>query len=252
MRPNIIAGNWKMNKVFEEASDFLIALSEFLELQNVDRMEVIVCPPAVYLELATDISVESAFAVGAQNVNENEFGAYTGEISAPMLSSLELSYCIVGHSERRQYYAEKDKIINLKIKALHEYAITPILCIGETLEQRESDKTKQVIEMQLKKCLKDVNMHNETIIAYEPVWAIGTGKNATPEQAQEIHGFIRDWLRNNYDEDIADNTPIIYGGSMAPDNLEGLLAQPDIDGGLIGGASLEIENFTKMIEMAQK
>lgn len=252
MRPTIIAGNWKMNKVFEEASDFLIALSEFLESQTTDRLEVIVCPPSVYLELATDISVESAFAVGAQNVNENEFGAFTGEISAPMLSSLELSYCIVGHSERRQYFAEQDEIINLKVKALHEYAVTPIVCIGETSEQREAGKTKQVIEKQLRICLKDVNLNNETIIAYEPVWAIGTGKNATPEQAEEIHKFIREWLKENYDEDIADNTPIIYGGSMSPDNLEGLLAQSNIDGGLIGGASLKIESFTKMIELAQK
>jgi triosephosphate isomerase len=253
MRRTVIAGNWKMNKTFSEAEDFFINLTEALnekQEDEFDNLEVIVCPPAVFLELATDFSVESPLSIGGQDVSAEKQGAFTGEISADMYNSIQVDYCIVGHSERRKYHSESDALINRKLKRLLENEVTPIFCIGETLEQREDNVTKEVIISQLENGLAGIDMEDEVIIAYEPVWAIGTGKVASPEQAQEIHHEIRNWLNDKYGKEIAENTILLYGGSMKPANEMDLLKQPDIDGGLIGGASLVKETFEEMIDIA--
>ncbi len=250
MRKTIIAGNWKMNKLFLEVEDFFFEFSDNLEKIELGTVEVVICPPALYMELASDIAADSKFHIGAQNVNNNADGAFTGEISAAMLHSMDLKYCIIGHSERRKYYSESDEMINAKLKILHENEIIPILCIGETLEQREQGVTKDIILAQLDGGLKGVEIEDNVVIAYEPIWAIGTGKTATPQQAQEIHSLIRNWLENNYSKDISEETSILYGGSMKPENVKELLSQSDIDGGLIGGASLDVSKFSKMIETA--
>jgi triosephosphate isomerase (TIM) len=252
MRKKIIAGNWKMNKTFSEAEDFLTELTDNLEPLDLSAVEVIVCPPSLYLELASDFAQESELAVGAQNCSDKEFGAYTGEISAPMLDSMELEYCIVGHSERRQYYSETDESVNAKIVSLLGNGITPIVCIGESLQQRENDETEKIILSQLKGAFNNIDFNKEILIAYEPIWAIGTGKTASPQQAQDIHKLIRNWLKDNYGIDVAEAIHILYGGSMKPDNVKELLKQADIDGGLIGGASLDSTKFSSMIEAAVK
>ena len=250
MRKTIIAGNWKMNKLFTEVEDFLFELSDNLEGKELDSVEVVICPPALYLELSSDIANDSKFYIGAQNVSDKISGAFTGEISAAMLHSMELEYCIIGHSERREYYSESDEMINAKLKILHENEIVPIFCIGETLEQREQGITKDIILAQLNGGLKDITIEDNVVIAYEPIWAIGTGKTATSQQAQEIHALIREWLEENYSKDISEHTSILYGGSMKPENVKELLNQPDIDGGLIGGAALDVSKFSSMIETA--
>ncbi|MDP8268436.1 MAG: triose-phosphate isomerase [Candidatus Tenebribacter davisii] len=250
MRKIIIAGNWKMNMLFPEVEEFLFELSDELEGKDLNSVDVIVCPPSPYLEITSDIANDSKFYVGAQNINENNNGAYTGEISAAMLKSMELTYCIIGHSERRKYFSESDEMVNAKLKKLHENCIVPIVCIGETLEQREQGITKKIILSQLDGAFKDIKINNNVVIAYEPIWAIGTGKTATPQQAQEIHAIIRKWLEESYKKDIAENVSILYGGSMKPENVKELLLQSDIDGGLIGGASLDVSKFSKMIEIA--
>lgn len=253
MRRTVIAGNWKMNKNFSEAEDFFINLSESLKAKQIDEaddLEVIVCPPAVFLELATDFSVESPLSIGGQDVSAEVSGAFTGEVSAEMLESIQVDYCIVGHSERRKYHQESDELINKKLKELLNNQITPILCIGESLEEREQGITKEKIVSQLSIGLKDISLEEELVIAYEPIWAIGTGVTATPQQAQEIHHEIRSWIRENYSDKIADGIIILYGGSMKPENELELLEQGDIDGGLIGGASLVEETFNEMIDIA--
>ncbi|MFO7896665.1 MAG: triose-phosphate isomerase [Candidatus Cloacimonadales bacterium] len=253
MRRTVIAGNWKMNKIFSEAEDFFINLTEELkskQVDEVDDLEVIVCPPSLFLELATDFSVESPLSIGGQDVSAESEGAFTGEISAKMLNSIQVDYCIVGHSERRKYHGESDELINRKLKVLLENEVTPIFCLGETLQQREAGETTDVIISQLKLGLQDISLAEDLVIAYEPVWAIGTGKTATPQQAQEIHQEIRAWLRENYSAEIAESMIILYGGSMKPENELELLQQPDIDGGLIGGASLDEEKFFEMIDIA--
>lgn len=252
MRDIIIAGNWKMNKTFQEAEDFLVDIFEYLHQKDLEKIETIICLPFPYLEMGTDLAVESNLSIGAQNVSEHESGAYTGEISAEMLHSLDVDHCIIGHSERRKYFAENDETINKKLKILQHYNIIPIVCIGESLQQRESGKAKDVIKAQLQGVLQDVKVNNNLVIAYEPIWAIGTGKTATPQQAQEIHSFIRSWLKENYNTEIAESLPILYGGSVKPENVSDLLAQEDIDGGLIGGASLDSKKFKKLIEIAEK
>ncbi len=250
MRRTVIAGNWKMNKNFSEAEDFFLNLTESIKSKDFDNVEVVICPSAVFLELATDFSIEYPLGIGGQDVSANVEGAYTGEVSASMLRSIEVDYCLIGHSERRKYHLESDEQINKKLHLLQENDITPILCIGETLEQREQNITKEVIISQLEGGLKNVTLKKEVIIAYEPVWAIGTGRTATPEQAQEIHQEIRKWIEEKYTTEIAEDIIVLYGGSMNPGNQEELLKQPDIDGGLIGGASLVAEKFEQMIDIA--
>ncbi len=246
MRKNIVAGNWKMNKSFGEADELVNGIMTLLEEKELpENTMMIVCPPFPYLEMCTDYSNDSYFMVGAQNVNDNDKGAYTGEVSAEMLKSLEIEYCIVGHSERRAYYGETDAIVARKVDQLLKNEIHPIVCCGEVLEEREAGKQFDVVRRQITDGLFHLTpeQFGEIVIAYEPVWAIGTGKTATPAQAQEIHAFIRGLIADKYGKEVADNTSILYGGSCKPSNAKELFANPDVDGGLIGGASLKAEDF---------
>ncbi len=236
-----------MNKTFSEADELVSDIMDKLEQIELDRnVQVIVCPPFPYLEMCTDYANDSYFAVGAQNVSDQERGAYTGEVSAEMLKSLELvDYCIVGHSERRAYYGETDAIVAAKVNQLLAHEITPIVCCGEVLEEREANRQFDVVRRQITDGLFHLTpeQFNGIVIAYEPVWAIGTGKTATPEQAQEMHAFIRNLINEKYGENIAQETTILYGGSCKPSNAKELFANPDVDGGLIGGASLKADDF---------
>lgn len=251
MIKKIIAGNWKMNKLFSEADDFFDSIVEYVsDIDSLNDTEIIVCPPSLYLELSTDYTLDLPIAIGAQNASQHEFGAYTGEISPQMLNAMGVKFCIVGHSERREYFGETDKIVNMKLKNIQNAGIMPIFCLGETLKQRESGEMKSVILKQLKLGLDGVKIENNLYIAYEPIWAIGTGKTATVKQAQEVHSFIRNWLRKNYGDKIAEQTPILYGGSVKPENIEELLMEQDINGGLVGGASLDENKFMQMIKKA--
>ncbi len=248
MRKKLVAGNWKMNKSFSEAEELLFDISEELQNNN-SKAEVVICPPYLYLEMATDIAAEGDFAIGAQNVSSFEKGTYTGEISAGMLHKMDVSYCIVGHSERRQYFNETNQVVAEKIKQLISNDITPIFCCGEKLEDRESGKHFEVVKSQIKEALFDLESDkiSNVIIAYEPVWAIGTGKTATPEQAQEMHEFIRNTIKDKFTEKVSENITILYGGSCNAKNAKELFACKDIDGGLIGGASLVAEDFVKIV-----
>ena len=246
MRKNIVAGNWKMNKNFDEAEELIDNIMTALEEKELgENTLMILCPPFPYLEMCSEYSDDSYFAVGAQNVNENDKGAYTGEVSAEMLRSLEVDYCIVGHSERRAYYGETDAIVARKVDQLLKNDIRPIVCCGEVLEERETNKQFDVVRRQITDGLFHLTAEQfgQIIIAYEPVWAIGTGKTATPEQAQEIHAFIRGLIVEKYGKEVANNTSILYGGSCKPSNAKELFANPDVDGGLIGGAALKAEDF---------
>lgn len=252
MKNKIVAGNWKMNKTFSEADDLLFTLAENLKDVRLET-EVIVCPPALYLEMAVDASEESNFYVGAQNVAYAEKGAYTGEISAEMLRSADIQFCIVGHSERRTYFHETDADLAKKVDLLLKNEIVPIFCCGERKEERENGTYFQVIKSQLENALFHLTKEefDGTIIAYEPVWAIGTGLTATPEQAQEVHAFIRKLVEEKYGTETAYNTYILYGGSCNAKNALDLFTCNDIDGGLIGGASLVAEDFMAIINAAE-
>ena len=249
MRKNIVAGNWKMNKSFDEADDLVNGIMELLEKKELGKNTLmILCPPFPYLEMVSDYSNDSYFMVGAQNVNDNEKGAYTGEVSAEMLSSMDIEYCIVGHSERRAYYGETDAMIAKKVDQLLKHEIRPIVCCGEVLEEREAGKQFDVVKRQITEGLFHLSAEQfkELVIAYEPVWAIGTGKTATPEPAQEIHAFIRKTIADKYGKEVADEISILYGGSCKPSNAKELFANPDVDGGLIGGAALQAEDFVNI------
>lgn len=253
MRRKIVAGNWKMNLDFEEAEDLLaLVIKEIDENGKPDNVDVVMCPPALYLELATDLATENDVNIGAQNVSAFEKGAYTGEISAAQLASVEVDFCIVGHSERRQYFDEHDEDLAKKVNMLLKHEIVPIFCCGELLDDREDDMHMEVVSTQLNEGLfhLDENDFRKIVIAYEPVWAIGTGKTATPEQAQEMHAFIRALVAKKYSKAIADKCHILYGGSCNAGNATELFSQPDVDGGLIGGASLRVEDFTSIIRSA--
>ena len=246
MRTPIIAGNWKMNKTPEET----VALINGLKPLVADaKAEVVVCPPFVCLPAAVEAVKGSNIQVGAQNVHFKASGAYTAEISVEMLQALQISYVIVGHSERRQYFGETDKVVNLRALAALEGGITPIICVGELLEEREAGITHAVVEMQTRLVMANMTKEQaaKCVIAYEPVWAIGTGKTATSQDAQEVIGFIRSIVADMYGKDTADKVRIQYGGSMKPANAAELMAMPDIDGGLIGGASLNAEDFAKVV-----
>lgn len=256
MRRKIVAGNWKMNLRFPEAEELLDELAARLEKEQQGQdVDVIVCPPFPYLEMAYDLGTDEEdentvyFAVGAQDVSEHEKGAYTGEISAAMLASMNVEYCIVGHSERRKYHGETDEQVAAKVEALLQNNLVPIVCCGESLEEREAGKHFEVIEAQLEKGLFGLEPldFSRVIIAYEPVWAIGTGKTATPVQAQEVHAYIRNLVEETYGKEIARQLPILYGGSCNPATAPELFAMPDIDGGLIGGASLNAGDFISIV-----
>ena len=246
MRKHIVAGNWKMNKTFEQADDLINEIVEKLETTELDRNTLLIlCPPFPYLEMTSDYANDSYFMVGAQDVSSHEEGAYTGEISAAMLDSMDLDYCIVGHSERRQYHGESNAMVAAKVDQLLKHDIKPIVCCGEVLAERESEKQFDVVKQQIVEGLFHLSAEqfSNIVIAYEPVWAIGTGKTATPEQAQEIHAFIRNLIAEKYGKEIADNTSILYGGSCKPTNAKEIFAQADVDGGLIGGACLKADDF---------
>jgi triosephosphate isomerase (TIM) len=253
MRKKLIAGNWKMNKTPAEAKELINNLISGLQDDLLEKVDVVICPPFTSLAIANDLIGNKNINIGAQNIHQKDDGAYTGEVSAPMIKNLNCEFVILGHSERRQYFGETNHLINAKIKTALKNNIKPILCVGETLEERESNVHKKIVDDQVTLCLKDLSKENlqNVIIAYEPVWAIGTGKTATPEQANEMHLLIREALENIFGKETAENTKILYGGSMNDKNAAELLAKPDIDGGLIGGASLKAENFIQIIKSAQ-
>jgi triosephosphate isomerase len=252
MRTRIIAGNWKMNCDRKEAAALAAGLKKTLGAGG--PAEAVLCPPFTSLTTVAEIIGGTAIALGAQNVHWEASGAFTGEIAPGFLKELGCRYCIVGHSERRQFFGETDQTVNKRVKALHGAGIRPIMCVGELLEERESGKTMQVVLGQLRGGLDGVTaaQMGETVIAYEPVWAIGTGKVATPAQAQEVHAAIRAEMAKLYGKATADAVRIQYGGSMKPDNADELLSQPDIDGGLIGGAALKVDSFTALLTSAAK
>ena len=252
MRKTIIAGNWKLNKDATETEEFCIELGLYLGQHTEDRVLPLIAPGFPFLTRALEILSGLPSAVAAQDVSAHSAGAYTGEVSALQLRSLGLTHCIIGHSERRQYHGESDALIRAKLLQLKNSGLIPIVCVGESLAQRENGETEQVVLAQLNGCFEQVELETgrEAVIAYEPVWAIGTGKTATAIQAQEVHGIIRSWLVQRYSADIAGRVSILYGGSVKPDNLAELLRQVDIDGGLIGGASLQIKDFCAMLDTA--
>lgn len=254
MRKPFIAGNWKMFKGRAETIGFARKFPKALEDVDLDKVDVAICSPYVQLETLKNMWDEDAIGVGAQNVHYEDEGAFTGELSVPMIEELGVDYCIIGHSERRQYFNETDEAINKKLHRLFKSPIKPILCIGESLEEREAGNQLAVIERQLEADLKDLFSENvaDLVIAYEPIWAIGTGKTATPEQAQEMCKAIRDKIAELYNEKTADAVRIQYGGSVKPDNAQDILSQPDIDGALVGGASLKPDSFAEIVFAATK
>jgi triosephosphate isomerase (TIM) len=247
-RKLIIAGNWKMNKTVAEALDLVNGLKR--ELANVKEVDIVVCPPFTALSEVSKEILNTNLRLGAQNMSEQSMGAFTGEIAAGMLKEFSVRYVILGHSERRQYQKETDELIARKAQAVHAAALKPIVCVGETLAERESGLTEKVVGQQIRGSLAGLSQEQmeETIIAYEPVWAIGTGRNATSQQAQDVHAFIRRTLIQMFDEAIAKGTRIQYGGSVKPANARELMSQPDVDGALVGGASLEVRSFSDIIK----
>lgn len=245
MRRKVIAGNWKMNKTPTETAEFI---ENIKGLVKDTKHDIILCVPFVDLITALDLTKDSNIKIGAQNVHYKESGAYTGEISAKMLKSMGVEYVIIGHSERRAYYNETDESVNLKIKASLENGLKPIVCVGESLKQREAGVTKDFVTSQIDNALKDIEVDalKNIIIAYEPIWAIGTGKTASSEDANEVCKWIRDEIRSKYGN-VAEEIIIQYGGSVKSGNCNELFSMSDIDGGLVGGASLEIEEFSKII-----
>jgi triosephosphate isomerase len=246
VRP-FIAGNWKMNKTITEAVDFANQLK--ILPSGLDDRKVVIAPPFTALYPVAEVLKGSKIHLSAQNLGDKAEGAYTGEVSAHMLTDAGCEYVIIGHSERRSLFGEKDAFINGKIKIALTSGLKPIFCIGETLDEREKDLTFSVIERQIKEGLNNVNTNDirRLVLAYEPVWAIGTGKTATPEQAQEVHGFIRHLMEMTCKENVAADIPIIYGGSVNPKNISALMTERDINGVLVGGASLDIESFIRII-----
>lgn len=250
LRKHLIAGNWKMNRNSAEAVDLATEIKE--GAGDEFTVSIVLCPPFTALESVARVIENSSIQLGAQNMHHEPAGAFTGEVSAEMLRHLFVTFVILGHSERREFFGETDAFINRKARAALEGSLKPIICVGETLEQREAGETLHVVKTQIEGCLRDLpeEKADQLIIAYEPVWAIGTGKTATPEMAQEVHALIRGLLKEQFNENAAERIRILYGGSMKPENAEELLSQPDIDGGLIGGASLTARSFLKIIKSA--
>jgi triosephosphate isomerase len=247
-----IIGNWKMNTSLKEALELAEQLSSMPEVKKTTA-QVAIAPPFTHLSLVASALHKSKVQLAAQNVHEQNSGAFTGEVSPAMLKEIGVKLAIIGHSERRQYFNETSIQCAEKIKSLLKNILTPVYCVGETLEQRKSEKHFRIVEDQISEGLFGLGAEKITkvIIAYEPVWAIGTGETASPEQAQEMHAFIRDTLSKKFGDDLAQQVIILYGGSMKPDNAAELLACTDVDGGLVGGASLKVEDFTKIIAAAQ-
>jgi len=250
LKKKIIAGNWKMNKSVAEAVDLASDIKD--ELSDFRDADIVLCPPFTALKAVGDIITQTHIKLGAQNMHWASDGAYTGEISAGMLRDIYCHYVILGHSERRAMFGETDEIVNKKVKAALAGNLLPIVCVGEVLQERESGSAKDVVKNQITGSLDGLGDDiGKVIIAYEPVWAIGTGKVATPEQAQEMHAYIRQVLAAIAGEEVAQSIRIQYGGSMKPSNAGELLSQPDIDGGLIGGAALDARSFVEIVKLAK-
>lgn len=248
MRKNIVAGNWKMNKTLEEGTKLAKDLQFALQGKTIN-CDVIICPPFIHLALI-NAQKESIIKLGAQNCSDKVSGAYTGEVSAAMVASTGAQYVILGHSERRAYYGETNTLLKEKVKLALANNLTPIFCIGEVLEERESGKQNEVVKTQIEEALFDLSTQDfgKIVLAYEPVWAIGTGKTATSAQAQEMHAFIRQTVATKYGKEVASDTSILYGGSCNAGNAKELFSNLDVDGGLIGGASLTVDAFLPIID----
>ncbi len=246
MRRPFIAGNWKMHNTCAESVELVSRLNGMLS--DLSGVDVVVAPPFTALTAVAAVLKSGPMALAAQNLFWEEKGAFTGEIAPAMIKDAGCAYVIIGHSERRQFFHETDETVNRRLKSALKVSLVPIVCIGETLAEREADKTFSIIERQIRSGLIDLSLDEigRVIIAYEPVWAIGTGKTATPEQAQEVHGFIRRLIAQLFSREIADRMRILYGGSVKPDNIDQLMAQADIDGALVGGASLKAEDFARI------
>jgi len=251
MRRKVIAGNWKMHKTLAEGNQLAEELRR--RLADIQKTEVVLCPPFTSLYPISQILEGSNLRLGAQDMHWETQGAFTGEVSAEMLRGVGCQYVIIGHSERRKYFGETDETVNRKVKKALATGLTPIVCVGETLEERESGKTMEVVENQVYHCLEGLQTEQirQVIIAYEPVWAIGTGRNATPEQAVEVHQFIRELIGRRFDGQTAAALRIQYGGSVTPENAPGLLRPDEIDGALVGGASLKADSFEQIVRTAE-
>ncbi|MCP9290484.1 triose-phosphate isomerase [Gracilimonas sediminicola] len=253
MRRFLIAGNWKMNCGPYDAAELLEGLKE-KKAEVDENVDVLVCPPFVSIGMAVNYLHDTDIQVGAQNLHFEENGAYTGEVSGSMIAESGCNYVIIGHSERRQYFGETDTTVNKRSHKALEHKLAPIICVGESLDQRKSGEHYDLVKNQVTAALFDISKEDilDVVIAYEPIWAIGTGETASPEQAQEMHEHIRKVIGGLYSEDTADRINILYGGSMKPANAKELLSQPDVDGGLIGGASLDAESFSEIITIAEE
>jgi len=251
MRKTVIAGNWKMNNDLKESQKLIIELKNLLQNEKLN-CDVIICPPYTSLSEASKLVSGSSIKLGAQNMHFEDSGAFTGEVSASMLKSVGCEYVILGHSERRHIFGESDEVINKKIKKALSAGLKPIFCVGELLKERENGTTNDVVKRQVLKGLEGVSADDmkNIMVAYEPVWAIGTGKTASPAQAQEVHEFIRDLIEIDYSLEVANDLVIQYGGSVKPDNAKELISQKDIDGALVGGACLKADSFLGIIKGA--
>jgi triosephosphate isomerase len=248
MRRKVIAGNWKMYKSKGEAKTFAVEFRDLIT--DIKDRDIIICPPFMHISLLVEAFAGSSVKIGGQNLFWEDEGAYTAEISGPMLKSFGASHVIIGHSERRQYFYETDETVNKKLFAAIKSGLMPIVCIGETLKERDSGSTFNVIDTQVKNGLKGLAGGDvfRLVVAYEPVWAIGTGKTATPEMAQEVHSYIRSTLSDMFGGQASGIIPVLYGGSVKPDNIDVLMAQKDIDGALVGGASLKADSFERIVK----
>lgn len=248
MRKNVVAGNWKMNTTLQEGVALAKEVNEAL-CGVTPQCDVVICTPFTHLASVNAVIDTNKLGLGAENCADHKSGAYTGEVSAPMVASTGATYVILGHSERRQYYGETSEILKEKVALALENNLTPIFCIGEVLAEREDGSYNEVVKKQIEEALFHLSAEDfgKIILAYEPVWAIGTGKTATPEQAEDMHAHIRNLIAERYGKEVADNTSILYGGSCKPSNAKELFSKPDVDGGLIGGAALEAESFMGIV-----
>ena len=250
MRKPIIAGNWKMYKTFDEAAQFVETVRE--QIPSEDKVDAVICAPALYLPTLVDIATETDLAIGAQNMHYENEGAFTGEISQAQLSSINVDYVILGHSERREYFNETDEAVNKKVRAALGSGIVPIICCGETLEEREAGQTEQKVSGQIKAAFNGFTSEEveHMVIAYEPIWAIGTGKTATADDANQVCGAIRNVIEELFGNECAEKVRIQYGGSVKPENIGELLSKEHIDGALVGGASLQVDSFLALVKNA--
>lgn len=248
MRKRIIAGNWKMHKTVAEALQFVSELEG--KIPSSEQVDAVVCAPFVHLPALVEKVKSSPLSIGSQNMHFEDEGAYTGEVSPVMLKDIGVQYVIIGHSERRQYYNETCECVHMKAKAAYEHGLTPIICVGESFEEKEDGKTKEIVSSQVIKALANLSSNDvaNSVIAYEPVWAIGTGKTPTAAEANEVIRFIRSVVEDQYDQQVANNIRLQYGGSVKPENIKEFMSQSDIDGALVGGASLKPDAFLKLLE----